>query len=533
MYLALYRKYRPQTFSDVVGQEPITQTLKNQINENRHFHAYLFTGSRGTGKTSCAKILAKAVNCLNPQNGDPCNECEVCKAIDDGAVTDILEIDAASNNGVDNIRQLRDEANFTPVYAKYRVYIIDEVHMLSGGAFNALLKTLEEPPEHVKFILATTEIHKLPNTIISRCQRFDFKRISISDIAKRIHFVVQNEGASITDEAANLIASLADGAMRDALSILDQCISKDNKVTLDTVHEVIGLADKTKLYEVVSAVIKSDTSTALKNVEQLYKDLSDMERFCDSLIMAFRNIMLSKAVSNGGELLNLEKSEMDFYNSCAQKITLSNIIESLDIIEQSRINLKNGANRLVEMEIAVIKLCELFNDSTVKTNSDCKIEIPEKKETENLKKDDVKEQKENQIKENKEVVEKPKIKIEEIPTVENKEENSNEQEKIKKFIVCIYKKDRILSGTLDCAEIDNEDNKISIKGASPLFCHMSKEKKHLSIIKEAISEIYGKGFELCISDKDENNEKKKEEVVETEKSVDDLIDTINKAGFEL
>lgn len=528
MYLALYRKYRPRTFLDVAGQEPIVQTLRNQIKENRHFHAYLFTGSRGTGKTTCAKILAKAVNCLNPKDGDPCNECEACKAIDDGSVTDIVEIDAASNNGVDSIRQLRDEANFTPVYAKYRVYIIDEVHMLSSGAFNALLKTLEEPPEHVKFILATTEIQKLPNTIISRCQRFDFKRISISDISKRLKYVAQNENATIDDDATEFIASLADGSMRDSLSILDQCISKDKNVTLDTIHDVIGLADKTKLYNVVSSVIKGDKSTALKTVSELYVSLSDMERFCDSLIWIFRNIMIVKAVDDCKDLLNAEQNETEFCKSCAEMCSLNDIIRALDVVEKSRINLKDGVNRLIETEIAVIKLCNIFNGDLQENKKE--IEIPKVKEKA-TKENPV----DNQIKEKV----KEKTPVEKIPNKEKveykKEEAKPEEKSVDKkdlkadLINLIYKKDRIFSGTLDNAIIDESDNKISINTQNLLFNRMVKEKIHSDKIKEAVVEIYGDEYKFEVG----AEEKAEIKSGESEKNFDDLIDTINKAGFNL
>ena len=248
-YQALYRKYRPTTFSDVIGQEHITETLKNELSEGKTVHAYLFTGTRGTGKTSCAKILAKAVNCLNPKDGDPCLECEGCLAIANGENTDIVEIDAASNNGVDNIRELRDLLSFAPASSKYRVFIIDEVHMLSIGAFNALLKTLEEPPEHVIFILATTEVHKLPATILSRCQRFDFRRIDNEKICERIQYIAEKEGLSVSSDAATLIASAADGGMRDALSILDLCASSSKDIDEATVESVCAMAGNDYLLE--------------------------------------------------------------------------------------------------------------------------------------------------------------------------------------------------------------------------------------------------------------------------------------------
>ncbi len=247
MYQVLYRKWRPQTFADVVGQPHVTASLTGAVQSGRLSHAYLFTGSRGTGKTSCAKILAKAVNCERPVDGNPCNACDTCRGIDSGSILDVIEIDAASNNGVDNIRDLREEANYTPTHAKYRVYIIDEVHMLSTGAFNALLKTLEEPPEHVKFILATTEVHKLPSTILSRCQRFDFKRIEPQDIADRLKFVAVQENISLTDDGAMLIARVSDGAMRDALSLLDRCAAYGEAITETVVSDAAGLAGRERL----------------------------------------------------------------------------------------------------------------------------------------------------------------------------------------------------------------------------------------------------------------------------------------------
>ncbi|MCQ2463438.1 MAG: DNA polymerase III subunit gamma/tau, partial [Clostridia bacterium] len=263
MYQVLYRKWRPRVFSDVVGQPHVTKTLASEILNKRLSHAYLFTGSRGTGKTTCAKILSKAVNCLSPVDGNPCNECEICRGIDSGAILDVVEIDAASNNGVDNIRDIRDEVNFTPASCKYRVYIIDEVHMLSDGAFNALLKTLEEPPEHVIFILATTEVHKLPSTILSRCQRFDFRRIPSEDMAERMSYIASRENLTLEHDAAMLIARLADGALRDALSILDQCGTRSKNIDAQLVSDVAGLTGRVYLFELTNAVCKADSAAAL------------------------------------------------------------------------------------------------------------------------------------------------------------------------------------------------------------------------------------------------------------------------------
>ena len=357
MYQALYRKWRPQVFADVVGQDHITTTLMNEISEGRHSHAYLFTGSRGTGKTTCAKIFAKAVNCEHPINGDPCNECETCKGIDSGAIMDVIEIDAASNNGVDNIRDIRDEANFTPVNGKYRVYIIDEVHMLSTGAFNALLKTLEEPPAHVKFVLATTEVHKLPATILSRCQRFDFKRITPEDIAARISYVAEQEGLTLEADAAMLIARLADGALRDALSILDQCIGRSRHVTLDVVNATVGLAGKEYLFSLGTSILNKDSAMALEQINTLHNNSCDMERLCNELTNHFRNLMICKAVKEPRDLIVCSEGELREYKEIADSYSMDFILEILNVLGDTLSNLRKGLNRRVEMEMAIIKLC--------------------------------------------------------------------------------------------------------------------------------------------------------------------------------
>lgn len=357
MYQALYRKWRPQVFSDVVGQQHITQTLKNEIQSDRHSHAYLFTGSRGTGKTTCAKIFAKAVNCEHPVGGDPCNTCETCRGIDSGSIMDVIEIDAASNNGVDNIRDIRDEANFTPVSGKYRVYIIDEVHMLSTGAFNALLKTLEEPPKHVKFVLATTEVHKLPATILSRCQRFDFKRITPEDISQRLAFVAEQEGLSLDPEAAMLIARLADGALRDALVLLDQCMGHNKNITVQVANDVVGLAGRDYLFSLSACILKKDAAGALKKAGELHNRSCDMVHLCGELINHFRNIMICKAVENPKELIICSEQELNEYKSIASAYSMDRILEILDIFGDTLVSLRKGVNRRVEMEMSIIKLC--------------------------------------------------------------------------------------------------------------------------------------------------------------------------------
>ena len=365
MYRAFYRKYRPSTFTDVVGQKHITTTLENAVKSGKTSHAYLFTGSRGTGKTSCAKILSKAVNCLDPQNGNPCNECEICKGIDSGAILDIIEIDAASNNGVDNIRDLREEANFTPANAKYRVYIIDEVHMLSIGAFNALLKTLEEPPAHVIFILATTEVHKLPSTILSRCQRFDFKRIPPEDMAVRLKEVAEKENLRLSDDGAMLIARIADGAMRDALSLLDRCSSCEGVIDSAAVASSAGLAGREYIFELCDCILEKNSAKALEVIDKLYNDSCDMERLITELTSHFRNLMVSKAVKNFQDMIICSQGEIEIIREQSAKTTLATIMSCIDILTASASTMKQGANRRTSAELCIIRLCTPSLDSDI------------------------------------------------------------------------------------------------------------------------------------------------------------------------
>ncbi len=365
MYQVLYRKWRPKTFSDVSGQSHIIAALQNEIREGRPAHAYLFIGSRGTGKTSCAKILAKAVNCLNPHNGDPCNECDNCRGIDDGSILDVVEIDAASNNGVDNIRELREAVNFTPAVAKYRVYIIDEVHMLSDGAFNALLKTLEEPPAHVIFILATTEAHKMPATILSRCQRFDFSRIAPEDIAARLHTVANGEGFTLTDEAAMLLARLADGAMRDALSLTDQCLSRSRDITVDVVADATGLAGRDHLYQLSAAVRNHQSGEALALIDRLYNASRDMARLCAEWLEFYRELMLCKSVQRPQDILIATDAELQRLQQEAALYDLPAVLYAMDVLQNAGARLQAGADRRMEAELAALKLCDpTLNAST-------------------------------------------------------------------------------------------------------------------------------------------------------------------------
>lgn len=365
MYQVLYRKWRPRVFADVVGQPQVTVTLKNELMAGRIAHAYLFTGSRGTGKTTCAKILAKAVNCLRPVEGDPCGECEICQGIDNGSVMDIVEIDAASNNGVENIRTLREEANFTPAMAKYRVYIIDEVHMLSTGAFNALLKTLEEPPAHVIFILATTEVHKLPATILSRCQRFDFRRIDPESVLERLTYVAEQEGAQLDPEAGLLIARLSDGALRDALSLLDQCLGRSRQVTVEVVNQTAGLVGKDHLFTLADAVKEKDSSKALEVINELHNASKDMARLCEELSSHFRSLMLIKTMKNARPLIVASDGEFEKLTRAALAMPLPEILHCLDSMQGALERMYRGGDRRTEMEMAMIKLCAPELDSSM------------------------------------------------------------------------------------------------------------------------------------------------------------------------
>ncbi len=358
MYQALYRKYRPRNFSEVVGQKNVVQTLKNQITENHISHAYLFTGSRGTGKTSCAKIFAKAVNCLDSKDGDPCNLCEICQGINDESIFDITEIDAASNNGVDNIRDLRDNTAFSPATAKYRIYIIDEVHMLSGAAFNALLKTLEEPPAHVIFILATTEVHKLPATILSRCQRFDFGRISPDDIAARLSEIAEKENILLTDDAALMIAKLSDGAMRDALSLLDVCAGTGGKIDEQAVLSATGMSGREYISRLACAIVKRDSEQALTAIAELYEKSKDMTRLCGELIDYFRNIMMIKALKKPEDLLVCSSLEIERLKNDGKDMPMDAVIHAIETFEKAFTEMNRGANRRTIMETALIKLCD-------------------------------------------------------------------------------------------------------------------------------------------------------------------------------
>ncbi len=358
-YLALYRKWRPMVFEDVVEQEHVVKTLRNSITSGRIAHAYLFCGTRGTGKTSMAKIFSRAVNCPESNNGDPCNNCEICRGILSGSILDVVEIDAASNNSVDNVRDIRDEVIYTPSKAKYRVYIIDEVHMLSTGAFNALLKTLEEPPAHVIFILATTEPHKLPATILSRCQRYDFRRIPADSIAARVEYIAQESGIHMQEGASKLIARLSDGALRDAISILDQCMSLGNKeLSYDDVLSVVGIVKDNFISDVVDAINNNDIDRILSLIDRLVMDGKNISQFVSDIVLYYRNLLICSAANNPQEIIEASMESINRMSEQCKKLTKHGIMNCINELSSIEGALKWSNHPRILLEMVLIKLCE-------------------------------------------------------------------------------------------------------------------------------------------------------------------------------
>lgn len=363
MYIALYRKWRPKRFEDICSQEHITTTLKNQIKGNRISHAYLFCGTRGTGKTSTAKLLAKAVNCFDIKDGNPCDSCESCKGINQGNSIDVFEIDAASNRGIDNIRDLREAVKFTPAVGKYKVYIIDEVHMLTNEAFNALLKTLEEPPAYVIFILATTEPHKLPATVLSRCQRFDFKRISQESMLKRLIYICEQEGIKAETEALRLIVRNSDGAMRDAISIMDQCGVYGNKsINTEDVLMVLGIVNDKYLFEMSEAILAEDVSQTMQLLKEISTEGKDMSQFSRDLLIHYRNLLMAKLVDEPEEVIDLSKGIIADLKEQSNRYTRENILRCINILSNLTTELKWSSQPKVLLEVALIKMCRLEKD---------------------------------------------------------------------------------------------------------------------------------------------------------------------------
>ncbi len=366
MHQALYRKWRPQTFDEVCGQEHITSILKYETANNKFSHAYLFCGSRGTGKTTCAKILAKAVNCESPVNGSPCNKCASCLSIDNGSATDVLEMDAASNNGVDNIRDIRDEVVYSPSSLKYRVYIVDEVHMLSGSAFNALLKTLEEPPAHVVFILATTELHKLPSTIISRCQRFDFRRISTQILTDRLAYISDSEGIEYDTEALRIISKLAQGGMRDAISLLELCAGARSKITYTLVDETVGSGGRENIENTIKAISKKDFDAIFSAIDSVVRSSRDIAVFWQELISYYRDMLVFKTTTDSGRYLDLTENEMEHLKSIAGLFNRETMLYHCRLLDDAAYSMsKAGTSKRVVAEMTLIKMCDATLDMSV------------------------------------------------------------------------------------------------------------------------------------------------------------------------
>lgn len=548
-YTALYRKFRPITFGEMVGQEHITRTLKNQIIAGRVGHAYLFNGGRGTGKTSAAKVLARAINCLNSKDGEPCNECEICKAAINGSLTDIVEMDAASNNGVDDIRQIRDEVNFLPTKAKYRVYIIDEVHMLSTGAFNALLKTLEEPPEHVKFILATTEPQKLPATILSRCQRFDFKKISEEDIEKRLEIVCKESNIEITKEALKIISQLAEGAMRDALSILERCLQDgDTKIEEEKVKDLVGIPKFTYINNLTKAIVEKNTDNALNSIDEILKEGKDLQNVLWELIKYIRDILLYKTSKNASIYSKEEIKEIEVISKIVEKDRLLSIIYELSDLENE---MKKTTQKIILFQVSVLKLCNKnINYNKDNQNSNEVFQNIDNKQIDQLKNKIIElENKINKIASNNEVViNKKQQNVENHPRYlensENKTEDKNLETKPKiqqmktikvgegvnswgKIVSDLKQEGKIMLYTNLLNSQANEINDMTVgisfpKGLTSFGKTILQKSENINELEKRVSMEFGKPMKIKIIEQNVKIEKNKTETNNLENLVQDL-----------
>lgn len=502
MYQALYRKYRPKSFTDVVGQTAITTTLQNAVSTGKITHAYLFTGTRGTGKTTCAKILAAAVNCEHNVNGNPCFECESCKTILSGC-TDIVEMDAASNNGVNDVRELREQIAFLPTALKYRVYIIDEVHMLSGPAFNALLKTLEEPPSHVIFILATTEVHKLPATILSRCQRYDFKRIDSAIIKERLLNVAKQEGFKLEETAADLIASLAEGGMRDGLSILDQCSGCSNEVTEKVVTEICGIADFSKQNSFVNAVLEAKADEALKVIDLVYAASVDLKRFCDDLLMFFRNMLVVKTVKDNRSLIVTTTEQYDVIVKTAEKFKMHQIMAAIDTIYATKEAMKDS-NKRAEMELCAIRLCSHLRGVTLEELNDRLQALENGAVTVKTEQKAKKEEENKAVAPKTEDINKEEVLEEEIPLPDDSDAVMEETEngvipvtKWPEILDEIKKTNPLLFGGLYGSKAYIDGGRVLIDSKLEQFRSMINEDPSLKdLVKASIKKVLGKAYNI-------------------------------------
>ena len=540
MHKALYRVYRPKTFEDVVGQEHIVKTLKNQIKNNNIGHAYLFSGTRGTGKTSTAKIFARAVNCLNPINEEPCNECEICVDTLNDNIMDIVEIDAASNNSVDDIRELRESVKYTPSKAKYKVYIIDEVHMLSQGAFNALLKTLEEPPSYVIFILATTEPHKIPATILSRCQRFDFKRVSSKDIADRMSYICEKENIQAEDKALSLIARNSQGALRDALSILDQCMSFGNdKIEYNDVIELLGTVNIDELFQLSQSIIDEDTKKSLQILNEFIIWGKDIRNLINDLIDHFRNLMVCKVSKDLDEIISLPEESIERLKEQSKTININDLIRILNILSETQDSMKSSSNTRILAEVTMMKIAQpMFDES--KEALIKRIENLEKIiESGNIKVVTVQNESEINTVPQRVQVDEPQERKEDIVYEEVKSEDVKLVESSWKKVVQKIKEDKKLSIAALLREVSSfnvKDNILYLIFNDNFSFARSRlnSKETIDYIESIIREILNRSFNIQIYLKSEvTSLNLQEEVTKVDKGLEILEDIVNKDILEI
>ena len=540
MHKALYRVYRPKTFEDVVGQEHIVKTLKNQIKNNNIGHAYLFSGTRGTGKTSTAKIFARAVNCLNPINEEPCNECEICIDTLNDNIMDIVEIDAASNNSVDDIRELRESVKYTPSKAKYKVYIIDEVHMLSQGAFNALLKTLEEPPSYVIFILATTEPHKIPATILSRCQRFDFKRVSSKDIADRMSYICEKENIQAEDKALSLIARNSQGALRDALSILDQCMSFGNdKIEYNDVIELLGTVNIDELSQLSQSIIDEDTKKSLQILNEFIIWGKDIRNLINDLIDHFRNLMVCKVSKDLDEIISLPEESIERLKEQSKTININDLIRILNILSETQDSMKSSSNTRILAEVTMMKIAQpMFDES--KEALIKRIENLEKIiESGNIKVVTVQNESEINTVPQRVQVDEPQERKEDIVYEEVKSEDVKLVESSWKKVIQKIKEDKKLSIAALLREVSSfnvKDNILYLIFNDNFSFARSRlnSKETIDYIESIIREILNRSFNIQIYLKSEvTSLNLQEEVTKVDKGLEILEDIVNKDILEI
>ena len=540
MHKALYRVYRPKTFEDVVGQEHIVKTLKNQIKNNNIGHAYLFSGTRGTGKTSTAKIFARAVNCLNPINEEPCNECEICIDTLNDNIMDIVEIDAASNNSVDDIRELRESVKYTPSKAKYKVYIIDEVHMLSQGAFNALLKTLEEPPSYVIFILATTEPHKIPATILSRCQRFDFKRVSSKDIADRMSYICEKENIQAEDKALSLIARNSQGALRDALSILDQCMSFGNdKIEYNDVIELLGTVNIDELFQLSQSIIDEDTKKSLQILNEFIIWGKDIRNLINDLIDHFRNLMVCKVSKDLDEIISLPEESIERLKEQSKTININDLIRILNILSETQDSMKSSSNTRILAEVTMMKIAQpMFDES--KEALIKRIENLEKIiESGNIKVVTVQNESEINTVPQRVQVDEPQERKEDIVYEEVKSEDVKLVESSWKKVIQKIKEDKKLSIAALLREVRSfnvKDNILYLIFNDNFSFARSRlnSKETIDYIESIIREILNRSFNIQIYLKSEvTSLNLQEEVTKVDKGLEILEDIVNKDILEI